>query len=130
VAAPPTTAAATPTTTGGALFLPCDANALFAAAVKKEGFDPHDPSYPQMGPGQEATATFPVCVMDWALATISRPNVGTTDGETLFHAVGAEWVEVVDVGAPVTPCTLQQNQGVPLAVAKALLAKLGANTTC
>ena len=108
----------------------CAPAALFAAAVQKEGFSPNDPSYAQLSQsGQPPGASEPICIGDWALATVSRPNVGTTDGETLFEASGHTWVEVNEVGAPFTACTLE-GQGVPANVAEALMTTLGAPTTC
>jgi len=81
-------------------FAACSAEALFVAAYTAEGFDPHDPSYRQLteegdGPGAYGR----VCYQGWALALISRPNVGTTDGATLFRStVDGVWREIRGAG--------------------------------
>jgi len=124
-AAPPTTARVTTTAPGP----PCSAADLFTAAVAKEGFNPDDPSYAQFGPGQAAGAYQPTCVGTWAIASISRPQVGTTDGATLFHAVEGTWAETAPLGAPFSTCTLT-GHGVPQATAEQLMTALGAKTTC
>jgi hypothetical protein len=99
----------------------CDPNLLFQAAVAEEGFNPNDPSYAQIaatggGPG----ASGQVCDQGWAVAAISRPNVGTTDGFTLFrvNSQGA-WAEVGTLGGSAAECQLTAD-GVPPDVAAVL----------
>jgi hypothetical protein len=100
---------------------PCDASLLFQAAVAKEGFDPNDPSYAEMAPtGGGAAATDPTCDAGWAVAAVSRPNVGDTDGFTLFQSDSSgAWVEVGMLGGSVAQCNLETS-GVPADIALAL----------
>jgi len=64
----------------------CPATALFRAAVRKEHFDPHDPSYATFPRGERRRTVYrPVCDRGWALGMVNRPGVGTTDGLTLFR---------------------------------------------
>ena len=107
----------------------CDAAVLFAAAVAKEGFNPDDPSYASLGAGQGPGAFHATCLGGWAMATVSRPPVGTTDGDTLFRARGGRWVEVAAIGYPLTPCALA-HQGVPPDVARRLAVATGATGAC
>jgi hypothetical protein len=111
--------APTTTTTTTAPSGPCDASLLFQAAVAKEGFDPNDPSYAQMSPDGAAGAYDPICDANWAVASISRPNVGTTDGETVFNYENGSWVEVGQTGGDVAQCNLE-TAGVPADVALVL----------
>ena len=54
-----------------------------------------------------------ICDEGWAVADISRPNVGTTDGITVFKtAADGTWVEVGDIGYALAECTLE-SAGVP-----------------
>ncbi len=91
----------------------CDPSALFAAAVRKEGFDPHSPDYTSQEP---AGAFHPSCIGDWAIAIINRPKLGGTDGDTLFSAVNGQWSEVGVLGYPLTADRLER-LGVPAATA-------------
>ena len=91
----------------------CDPAALFAAAVRKEGFDPHSPDYTSQEP---AGAFHPLCIGAWAIAIISRPKLGGTDGDTLFTAVNGQWSEVGVLGYPLTADRLER-MGVPAAIA-------------
>jgi hypothetical protein len=115
----PTRAAAT-TSARPAKPAPAQCSRLFQAAVASEHFNPDDPSYRQMmaegdGPGASEVK----CVDGWAVAMISRPNVGIDDGATLFKLDSrGQWVEVTVVAAILT-CTLTQ-QGVPSSVANQL----------
>lgn len=98
----------------------CSAPLLFQAAVTKEGFNPNDPSYSQLsadgeGPGAYAAA----CDDGWAVALISRPNVGETDGETLFQSQSGAWVEVAGAPVGLDECDLE-SAGVPATVATVL----------
>lgn len=89
----------------------CIAADLFNAAVAKEHFNPHDPGYQTAG--ANAGAYDPLCIGNWATASISRPNVGTTDGGTLFHRVSnGRWVETAAIEWPFVACALTK-YGVP-----------------
>lgn len=89
----------------------CIAADLFNAAVAKEHFNPHDPGYRTAG--ANAGAYDPLCIGNWATASISRPNVGTTDGGTLFHRTSnGRWVETAAIEWPFVACALTQ-YGVP-----------------
>lgn len=100
---------------------PCDSTLLFQAAAQREGFTADDPGYHTSwnpdGPG----ATIDRCIGDWALASISRPNVGPTDGLTLFHWVDGHWTDVsTGMGPPNGACQLVA-EGAPTDIAAALL---------
>ena len=83
IAAPARSAASAPA---------CSASELFHAAVNKERFNANDPSYAGFGHfGNRPGAYGVICDRGWAVALISRPNVGTTDGETLFRAKSGSW---------------------------------------
>jgi triacylglycerol lipase len=97
----------------------CSAAVLFAAAVAGQHFSTNPglyPNYPGQGPG----AYDPVCHGAWAIALVSHPNVGTTDGGVLFRAVGGRWVYAAGIGGVPADCILEQN-GVPPSVAKVLI---------
>lgn len=83
----------------------CTGKRLFKAAVRAEGFNPHDPSYGPGGVGKP-TAFDPVCYDGWAVASVNRPDVGTTDGATLFDLKWGSWQEDAVIGAAM-PCTLK-----------------------
>ncbi len=95
----------------------CDPSALFAAAARKEGFDAHDPGYANLTGDDAAGAAHALCIGAWAIATIGRPRVGATDGDTLFTVSGGQWSEVTVLGYPVTTCRLE-SLGVPAATAQ------------
>jgi hypothetical protein len=98
----------------------CTGHALFEAAVKKEGFNPNDPSYKSLSKvGNGPTAYEVKCSHGWALALVSRPKVGTTDGSTLFKVQDGSWIEVAQLYSEVAGC-LMEKHGAPPAVAKAL----------
>jgi hypothetical protein len=99
---------------------PCSSSALFAASIAKEHFNPDDHSYKTFPPDNQAGAYGTVCDGSWALAAISRPNVGTTDGDTLFQFVAGSWKEITVVGGMPADCQLEQ-AGVPASVALELL---------
>ncbi|MGN6252682.1 MAG: hypothetical protein ACTHNS_12785 [Marmoricola sp.] len=86
----------------------CSRRALFRAAASHEGFDPADPSYASMSEGP--TVYGARCYDGWAVALVSRPEVGTTDGGTLFDVSQGRWTERAQIGAAM-PCTLRP-QGV------------------
>jgi len=111
--------------TGNAL--PCAPSALFAAAVRREGFDPHSPDY--AGVGAAAGAFNPLCSGDWAIAVISRPLVGATDGDTLFTASDGRWSEVFVLGYPLTTCSLER-VGLPAATALLFARHFGPASPC
>jgi hypothetical protein len=99
---------------------PCTGGVLFQAAVDFEHFNPTDPSYQQLAAEGDGPAAYnPRCVQDWAVAVISRPNVGRTDGATLFRRAGdGQWVDVGGVGT-IAACTLTK-QDVPDNIALSL----------
>jgi len=98
----------------------CSASELFHAAVNKEHFNANDPSYAGFGHlGNHPGAYGVICDRRWAVALISRPNVGTTDGETLFRAKSGSWFEIAQLGAGVVECVVEPH-GVPAAVASVL----------
>jgi hypothetical protein len=95
----------------------CTARFLFQAAIAKEHFSPDDPGYQSFGaqgPGAYGTT----CYNGWAIALISRPSVGTTDGTTVFRVEGNRWVEVAETGYGAA-CALVEG-GVPKAIALVL----------
>jgi len=95
---------------------PCSASRMFAAAEAKEHFSASSPGYNNtIRPG----ASDPVCHGTWAIVSVSRPNVGTTDGITLFRAQDGAWIEVADVGGVHADCVLEA-AGVPASVARVL----------
>ena len=57
----------------------------YAGAARKEHLVPS--AYTGQ-PGEAPFADFASCHDGWAVATISRPNVGTTDGQVLFRTSG------------------------------------------
>ena len=100
----------------------CRNQLLYAAAAAKEHLDPHDPGY---GPGSfgitiSPVATGAICVEGWAVALVSRPNVGTTDGFTLFQAQSGHWVEVGTLGGSLAACGIERTYGVHVPTAVAL----------
>jgi hypothetical protein len=97
---------------------PCSASLLFAAAVAGQHFSTNPALYPH-DPGQGPGAYDPVCDGTWAIAAVSHPRVGTTDGEVLFQAQGGSWSYVASIGGVPADCILEQS-GVPAAVAKVL----------
>ena len=97
---------------------PCSASLLFAAAVAGQHFSTNPALYPH-DPGQGPGAYDPVCDGTWAIAAVSHPGVGTTDGGVLFHAHGGSWSYVAGIGGVPADCILEQN-GVPAAVAETL----------
>lgn len=99
----------------------CSATALFNAAVVAEHLNPHDPGYAPLPPGDRAGAYNVHCDGQWAIAAISRPRVGTTDGITLFHAdSSAHWAEAATLGGQPADCQLAK-AGVPNVVATVLV---------
>lgn len=98
---------------------PCTAANLFAAAVAKEHFNPDGPGYSE--PGAESSgAVYVACIGDWALASILRPFVGITDGDTLFEVQWGAWVEITKLDFPLNSEQLTQD-GVPQSTATSLL---------
>ena len=124
-AAPPPSAASTtapPTTVA------CDTQAIAAAAFTKEGINPDDPGYQVEGVDPPGVVATPICSQGWAFAVISRPNVGTTDGGTLFHSVDGKWTEVSVLGSSVDYCSIV-GLGVPPGPAASIEGSLGNPTT-
>jgi hypothetical protein len=116
-------AASSPPAAGGAgstpaAALPCSASLMFAAAVTARHFSTDPAQYPPQ-PGQGPGAYSPKCDGDWAIALISHPNVGTTDGNELFRAENGKWADVGGVGGVPADCVLEK-EGVPASVAKVL----------
>ncbi len=107
---------------------PCTTTRLYAAAVTREHLDVHAYSgEPGIGPFADRA----VCHDGWAIADISRPNVGTTDGQVLFRTSGLGWAEVAMLGNQGSDyCTLVR-AGTPPAVArKFALSGPPAGSTC
>jgi pimeloyl-ACP methyl ester carboxylesterase len=98
---------------------PCSAAALFAAAVAGQHFSTDPGLYPD-APGQGPGAYNPVCDGAWAIAVVSHPNVGTTDGGILFRATGGRWVYAAGIGGVPADCILE-HAGVPPSVATVLI---------
>ncbi len=95
----------------------CQAPLLFQAAVAKEHFNPDDPSYAGFGAnGNDPGAYDVTCDDGWAVALISRPNVGTTDGFTVFTVQGGAWVEFGQMGGSDAACQMVE-LGVPESIA-------------
>jgi hypothetical protein len=105
---------ATPTAARTSPSAPCRDSLLFAAAKAHEGFNTSH-GYSHISPAGAAEA---ICDAGWAVAAISRPNVGT-DGFTLFRSVASRWQEVVTLGGSVAACQTKQHH-VPNKVALVL----------
>jgi hypothetical protein len=98
----------------------CAPSLHFQAAVTSEHFNPDDPSYAGFGSnGNDPGAYGVVCDAGWAVALISRPNVGTTDGFTVFSVQDGAWVEVGQLGGDDAACQMVE-VGVPESVALTL----------
>lgn len=103
----------TPTSTSA-----CDPSQLFAAAEAYEHFSSNDPRYAGVSPAPGAYAV--VCDGNYAWAAVSRPNVGTTDGGTVFESNGSgTWREIGQTGGSDAACQLVQ-LGIPRNVALVL----------
>jgi hypothetical protein len=98
---------------------PCSASLLFKAALTAQPMTTDRASYPPQ-PSQGPGAYSPVCDRGWAIALISHPNVGTTDGFELFHARGGSWTYLGGLGGELADCSLEHD-GVPPSIAKVLL---------
>jgi len=108
--------------------LACSPKALFYAAVAKEHFNPNDPSYTKLG--QRPTAYDSICDGGWAFALISRPNVGTSDGFTVFKLVTAgKWIEVGETGPNNDACSIS-GLGVPAKIALVLARGVSSGEFC
>lgn len=83
---------------------PCRDTLLFKAAQAAEGFGTSH-GYSHISP---PGATEAVCDAGWAVAAISRPIVGTTDGYTLFRSEAAHWREVGQLGGSIATCQLKR----------------------
>lgn len=68
--------------------------------MRKEHFSTTD-----LPPGPRATIG--KCYAGWAVAAISRPNVGMTDGDTLFRSHGTTWAEVEQLTNGPVECWLE-----------------------
>ena len=82
----------------------CKGSLLFNAAEAHEDFNTTH-GYSHISPPGAREA---ICDTGWAVAAISRPNVGTTDGYTLFRSEEAQWREVGQLGGSVATCQLKQ----------------------
>jgi hypothetical protein len=90
----------------------CNAALLFKAAVRKEHFNPST-----IMPGPRTAGV--KCYDGWAVAAIDRPNVGMTDGDTLFRARGATWLEYTSLANGAVECFLE-SLGISAAVSAVL----------
>jgi hypothetical protein len=97
---------------------PCKSSLLFAAAESAQHFSTDRSKYPPQ-PGQGPGAYDPVCHNGWAIAFVSHPVVGTTDGGVLFRAENGRWAFVAEVGGVPADCILVK-LGVSVSIAKAL----------
>jgi len=95
---------AVPSAARTAASAPCKDSLLFKAAQQHEGFSTSH-GYSHISP---PGATEAICDAGWAVAAISRPTVGTTDGYTLFRSEAAPWREVGQLGGSVATCQLKQ----------------------
>jgi hypothetical protein len=95
---------ATPSVAHTSPSAPCKDSLLFAAAKAHEGFSTSH-GYSHISPPGASEA---ICDAGWAVAAISRPNVGTTDGFTLFRSVASRWQEVGTLGGSVATCEMKQ----------------------
>lgn len=102
-----------PSTTVVSAKATCDVAHLAEAVQTKEGFDPRDVGLDPPG------LLDIICVDEWAMASVDRPDVGTTDGATLFRFTGGSWGEVGEVGWPPVDCRLVK-MGVPADIAPQL----------
>jgi hypothetical protein len=102
----------------GAVVPACSAPLLFGAAVAGQHFSTNPAEYPSSA-GQGPGAYDPVCDGIWAIALVSHPQVGTTDGGVLFRAEGSSWTYVAGIGGVPADCILERN-GVPASVAEVL----------
>jgi hypothetical protein len=95
----------------------CSATSLYSAWLvhaRSIGFHGAPPS--QYPPGEPAGAYDPKCDGGWAIAAISVPRVGETDGLNLFRASGDVWKWVDQQGGELSACQLEE-AGVPSSVA-------------
>ena len=78
----------------------CPPAALFQAAIAKEHFNLSAvPSGPRLSVQK--------CDGGWAVALVSRPNVGMTDGFTLFKWQESHWIEVTQLPNGAVECNLE-----------------------
>lgn len=82
---------------------PCEASLLFKAAEAGQHFNTRSGYGGDVRPG----ASEVICDAGWAVAAISHPNVGTTDGYTLFRAVNGNWRFVGELGGSVATCQMR-----------------------
>jgi hypothetical protein len=97
-----TAAAASPQAVRAAPSPPCKAALLSKAAEAGQHFNTQFGYRGNVRPG----ASEVVCDAGWAVALISRPNVGQTDGNTLFRAVDGSWRYVGELGGSVAACEM------------------------
>jgi hypothetical protein len=84
--------------------VPCKATLLFKTAEAGQHFNTHTGYGGDIRPG----ASKVVCDAGWAVALISHPTVGTTDGNTLFRAVDGSWRYVGELGGSVATCQMHR----------------------
>lgn len=78
----------------------CSPSLLFQAAIAKEHFSPSAvPSGPRVSVQE--------CDGGWAVALVSRPNVGMTDGFTLFRWRRGRWTEDTQLPNGAVECNLE-----------------------
>jgi hypothetical protein len=82
----------------------CNAASLFKAAEAGQHFNTRSGYEGDVRPG----ASEVVCDAGWAVALISHPNVGTTDGNTLFRSVDDRWRYVGELGGSVAICQMRR----------------------
>ncbi len=86
-----------------ARYAPCDAALLFKAAEVGQHFNTRAGYGGNVRPG----ASEVVCDAGWAVALISHPNVGQTDGNTLFRSIDGTWRYVGELGGSVATCEMR-----------------------
>lgn len=107
-----------PATDRAPLGLPaCSAKALFAAAEAGQHFSASSPGYSTI---IKPVATGVKCHGGWAIALISHPYVGQTDGGVLFRATRGHWVYHSEIGGVPADCILESS-GVPAQIATVLI---------
>jgi hypothetical protein len=99
----PTAALPSPRASAAGGSAPCTASLLFNAAESGEHFNTRSGYGGDVRPGASEVR----CDAGWAVAAISHPNVGTTDGYTLFCTVSGRWRFVGELGGSVAACQMR-----------------------
>jgi hypothetical protein len=97
-------ASASPASVSASQSQPCKAALLFKAAEAGQHFNTRSGYEGNVRPG----ASEVVCDAGWAVALISHPNVGPTDGNTLFRSVDDRWRYVGELGGSVATCQMRR----------------------